>query len=401
MTKKVILSNFGTFGVTFINYDSRTLRKLLFTTLLSLGISHALFAQTDSLVKATKIKNPFIIEVEIENGGILATKEIKNTTFESAYYNGVNVRVGWKIQNSSDQYFKLYNNPVYGIGFYSSTFNTDIIGSPYAVYGFVQTPFGNIENPKWEFDYRIGLGISGNFNPYNEETNPLNVVIGAKNNVYLDLGIRAQYKISPRLRAGAGLAFHHFSNGAMRLPNKGVNLIPFTASITYQPQGGSILPDKSHIEPHPDNIYYHFNYGVGWKQVERDSHRRFFKSTVSAYASKYVSHKWRMGGGFDMFYSASGNNDDIAGDKSGKLSSKLSGGPSFYLAHILNKDLVLNGNVGYYLHKQEFNGEIQRIFLRAGARYYVYKNLNAGVSIKAHKGKADFIEWTVGYTINR
>ena len=358
-------------------------------------------AQMDSVFKATKIKNPFIIEVEVENGGILATKDIKNTTFESAYYNGVNIRLGWKIQKSDDQYFKLYNNPVYGIGYYSSTFNTAIIGSPYAVYGFVQTPFGNIENPRWEFDYRIGLGISGNFNPYNEETNPLNVVIGAKNNVFIDFGIRAQYKISPRLRTGLGFAYHHFSNGAMRLPNKGVNLIPITASLTFQPKGGSILPDRSHIEPYPDNILYHFNYGVGWKQVERDSKRRFFKSTLSAYASKHISHKWRMGGGFDLFYSASGNNDDIAGDEKGKLSSKLSGGPSFYLAHVLNRDLVLNGNVGYYLHKQEFNGEIRRIFLRAGARYYVYKNLNAGVSIKAHKGKADFIEWTVGYTINR
>jgi hypothetical protein len=53
------------------------------------------------------------------------------------------------------------------------------------------------------------------------------------------------------------------------------------------------------------------------------------------------------------------------------------------------------------LHNQRFNGEIKRIFLRAGARYYVYKNINAGVSIKAHMGKADFIEWTVGYTFNR
>jgi len=39
--------------------------------------------------------------------------------------------------------------------------------------------------------------------------------------------------------------------------------------------------------------------------------------------------------------------------------------------------------------------------LRAGARYYVYKNLNAGVSIKAHMGKADYIEWSLGYTLNR
>ncbi|QBQ41052.1 deacylase [Sphingobacterium psychroaquaticum] len=384
-----------------MEYYIFTSKKLLFSICTTFIFLQQATAQVDSTIRNTPVRNPLIIEIEVENGGILASKEVKNTTFQSAYYNGVNLKVGWKIQKSDDQYFKLYNNPIYGIGFYSSTFNTEILGSPYAIYGFVQTPFGNLHNKKWEFDYRIGLGISGNFRPYDEETNPLNLVIGAKNNVYIDLGIRAQYKLTPEWRTGVGLAFHHFSNGALKLPNKGVNLFPLTASLTYQPGGGSVLPDKHDIKAYTDKLYIHLNYGVGWKQIERDRDRRFFKSTFSTYVSKHVSHKWRMGGGFDVFYSASGNNDDIAGDEKGKLSAKLSGGPSFYLVHVLNNDLVLNGNVGYYVHKQEFNGEIQRIFLRAGARYYVYKNLNAGVSIKAHKGKADFIEWTVGYTLNR
>ncbi|MFD1770613.1 acyloxyacyl hydrolase [Sphingobacterium suaedae] len=384
-----------------MHYSIATLKKNTFIFLLILlGFYHAQ-AQIDSSAQPVKIKNPLVIELEVENGGILASKQIKQTTFQSAYYNGVNLKVGWRIQKSDDQYFTLYNNPVYGVGFYSSTFNTDIIGSPYAMYGFVQSPFGNLNNRRWGFDYRIGLGISGNFNPYNEETNPLNLVIGAKNNVFIDFGIRTQYKFNVHWRAGLGLAFHHFSNGALKLPNKGVNLIPVTASITYQPNGQTVLPDRSVIKPYNDNILYHINYGIGWKQLERDRDRRFLKTTISAYASKHVSHKWRVGGGFDLFYSSSGNNDEIAGEDSGKLSAKLSGGPSFYLVHVLNQDLVLNGNIGYYLHKQYFNGEIERIFLRAGARYYVYKDFNAGISIKAHKGKADFIEWTVGYTFNR
>lgn len=375
--------------------------KVFFTSVLTIATLH-LCAQKDSISSFEQsIKNPLIIELEIENGGILAAKDIRRTTFESAYYNGINLKIGWKIQKSDDQYFTLYNNPTYGVGFYSSTFNTDIIGSPYAIYGFVQSPFGNLTNRRWGFDYRIGLGISGNFTPYDPENNPLNVVIGAKNNVFIDLGIRSQYKINPNWRIGLGLAYHHFSNGALRLPNKGVNLVPLTASITYQPNGHSVLLDKSDIAPYSDKILYHINYGAGWKQLDKDKDERFLKTTLSLYASKHVSHKWRMGGGLDLFYSASGNYDEIAGEDSGKLSAKLSGGPSFYLVHVLNRNLVLNGNVGYYIHKRYFNGEINRIFLRAGARYYVYKDFNAGISIKAHKGKADFIEWTVGYTFNR
>ncbi|WP_312698366.1 acyloxyacyl hydrolase [Sphingobacterium mizutaii] len=354
-----------------------------------------------SQIKEEIKKSPLILELETENGGILAQKGLKSSTYEGAYYNGLNFKIGWKQRAKKDQYYQIYNYPIYGIGLYSSTFNTDILGSPFAIYGFVQTPIAPKEDSRWSYDYRIGLGLSGNFKPYNENENPLNLVIGSKNNVFIDLGIRTQYRINPHWKAGVGLAFHHFSNGALRLPNKGVNLVPLTVSVNYQINPDIKINRDSVLKPYSKKILYHINYGVGFKQLKDESDERFFKSTLSAYASRHVSYKWRLGGGFDLFYSSSGNDAEIAGDKSGKLSSKLSGGPSFYIAHILNERLVLNGNVGYYLHNQRFNGEIRRVFLRAGARYYVYKNINAGVSIKAHMGKADFIEWTVGYTFNR
>jgi len=360
-------------------------------------LSNAQFSGIKEEIK----KSPLILELEVENGGILTQKGLKSTTYEGAYYNGLNFKIGWKQRAKKDQYYQIYNYPIYGIGLYSSTFHTPILGSPFAIYGFVQTPIAPKETSKWSYDYRIGLGLSGNFEPYNEHENPLNLVIGSKNNVFIDLGLRAQYQISPQWKAGVGMAFHHFSNGALALPNKGVNLVPLTVSVNYQLNPDIKITRDSILKPYNKKILYHINYGVGLKQLRNDLDQRFFKTTLSAYASRHVSYKWRLGAGLDLFYSSSGNDREIAGDKSGELKSKLSGGPSFYVAHILNERLVLNGNVGYYLHNQSFNGEIKRFFLRAGARYYVYKNINTGVSIKAHMGKADFIEWTVGYTFNR
>ncbi|MCI0921307.1 acyloxyacyl hydrolase [Sphingobacterium rhinopitheci] len=355
------------------------------------------YAQTDSIPK----KNSLIIEGNFEYGGILAAGELRDKTFNGAYYSGFNIRVGWRITASSDVHFKLYNNPTYGIGLYSSTFHTDIVGRPNAIYGFVQTPFGNINNKKWAFDYRIGLGLSGNFKPFNQANNPLNLALGTKNNVFIDFGLRSQYKINNHFRAGLGISYHHFSNGALRLPNKGINIVPVSVSLTYQPDGKKITKDTSYTEPVSKNMLYHINVGAGLKQIARESDKRYFKSTLSFYASKHITYKWRVGGGVDLFYSASGNNEEIAEDETGKLGAKISGGPSLYIVHVLNNRLVLNGNVGYYIHNQEFNGESQKIFLRAGFRYYVYKNINAGVSIKAHQGNADFIEWTLGYTFKR
>ncbi len=355
---------------------------------------------TDS-VSVRKVRNPIVIEIEAENGGILAEKDIKNTTFEDAYYSGFNLRVGWQTQKSKDIYHQLYNYPIYGIGAYTSTFKTNVLGSPYAIYGFILVPIHPKENRRWSYEYRIALGLSGNFKPYDEEKNPLNLVIGSKNNVFIDLGFRAKYKLHEKFDVGIGAAFHHFSNGALRLPNKGVNLLPITASLSYTPNPKNVDFSRVEVPPFESSFLYHINIAGGIKQVDKESDKRYYKSTLGAYMSRHVSYKWRIGAGFDLFYSASGNAVEIAGDEKGKLGSVLSGGPAFYLAHVLNERLVLNGNVGYYLHRNAFNGEIKKVYLRAGARYYVYRNLNMGVSIKAHMGKADYIEWTTGYTFGR
>lgn len=358
-------------------------------------------AQRDSIT-LKKEKNPVMYEVELENGGILKQSALRDNTYKNAYYQGANIRVGWKQYSSDDKYNALYNNPIYGVGIYSGTFDNDIIGNPFAVYGFVQVPLfeENLSN-RWSFDYRIGLGLSGNFKPYDKIANPLNLAIGSSNNVFIDFGLRAQYRLHDKWKLGVGVSFHHFSNGAISLPNRGINLVPVTVSISYQPKMLSALPRVRTEEQLDGKWTYDLNLGVGVKQLDVDKGQRFIKTTLGLYASRHVHTKWRLGAGLDLFYSDSGNDREIAGKAAESLSALFSGGPSFYMVHVLNEQLELTGNIGYYLHRQYFNGEVNNIFLRAGARYYVYKNFNAGVSIKAHMGKADFVEWSLGYTLNK
>ncbi|MCD8539908.1 MAG: hypothetical protein LRY55_09170 [Leadbetterella sp.] len=96
-------------------------------------------AQSAFTVKETQ-KKAVTFEIETENGGMLTQKSVKETTYKGAYYNGINARIGWRATGKKDPYHQVYNYPVYGVGYYSSTFNSDIIGNPYAIYGFVQTP---------------------------------------------------------------------------------------------------------------------------------------------------------------------------------------------------------------------------------------------------------------------
>ncbi len=357
-------------------------------------------ASSDTIPSSRK-RQQMVLQLEMENGGMLPSNEVIKNDFNDIYYNGANLRIGWQTERGMDPYHQLYNYPIYGIGFYASTFHKKEIGTPYAVYGFVAIPVKPESLKKWDFNYRISLGVADNFEPYHKENNPMNILLGTHHNVYIDLGIQANYTLNRHLKLGAGFAFHHFSNGSIRQPNKGINLVPLTMALTYRPSLKT--PDLS---PDPAAIFhngsqYHIHYAAGIKQFNPDDSKRYLKSTLGMYWSLASGAKWRLGAGADLFYSDSGRDPTIAGNAAGTLGALFSGGPAFYIDHVLTRNLYINGNVGWYVHRNRFNGENNPVFLRIGVRHYVVSNVYAGVSIKAHMGKADFIEWTLGYTLGR
>ncbi len=349
----------------------------------------------DSILK--KKRANWLLQLEVENGGIILEKQTLRSDFEDAYYNGINLKVGWQTNGEKDFYHRLYNYPVYGLGIYTSTFHATEIGNPFALYGFVAVPIAPQRFRRWNFNYRISLGVASNFRPFDAEENPLNIMLGSRQNVFADLGAQVNYRLSRKWQVGAGIAFHHFSNGATRLPNMGINLLPLTLSLTYR-NNDRIQPALAHPPPVEKNNRLLVRYAAGIKQMSRDIDDRHFKSTIGVYWSVPAGHKWRLGAGGDLFYAHSGTQSDIAGENARQISAVFSGGPALYIDHVLTQKLYLNGNIGWYLNRNHFNGEIQPVFLRVGIHYKIYNNLFTGVSIKAHNAKADYIEWTTGYS---
>jgi len=349
------------------------------------------------------VNRRLVLQLDIENGGMIPNNKEVKESFGDVYYNGLNLRIGWQTSSTGDSYHQLYNYPIYGVGFYASTFRKAEIGTPMALYGFVAIPIRPQDAHRWNFNYRISLGLASNFEPYDEFNNPNNIMLGSHRTVFIDLGLQANYRVSKRFQLGAGLSFHHFSNGSIKQPNKGINLLPLSLTATYLPYGGTAVPDLSVQElPPPDERgQVHLHYAFGVKQFDPRNRKRYFKSTLGLYWSYAVGYKWRLGFGADLFYSDSGRKVEIAGDAVDKFASLFSGGPAFYIDHVLTSRLYLSGNVGVYMHRNAFNGETKPMFLRIGTRYKVWQNAYAGVSIKAHAGKADFVEWTMGYTFQR
>jgi hypothetical protein len=355
--------------------------------------------QTDTLSSPSIEKSrKIIIQVEHESGGMIPNNSDIKALSKNIYYNGQNIKIGWQ-QTDSSRYSSIYNHPIYGVGLYGSTFGMKEFGNPIALYGFVAIPIKPNFHSRWNFNYRISLGLSSNFRPYSETDNPVNILIGSRQNVYIDLGFQVNYRLSSRFQIGSGFAFHHFSNGATRLPNKGINLIPLTAALTYTPNGHKTDYHRAYIPPHQKDYQIHFNYAWGMKQLNMTDRKLYTKSTLGMYVSQSRGYKWRLGAGFDVFYSESGKYKYIAEEKSGQIGSLFSTAATVHADHVLQERLAIYMSAGWYLKRNEFNGEISPYYLRIGTKYQVWRDIFMGVSIKAHAGKADFVEWTTGYSL--
>jgi hypothetical protein len=66
---------------------------------------------------------------------------------------------------------------------------------------------------------------------------------------------------------------------------------------------------------------------------------------------------------------------------------------------VLNRHIYIPVALGVYLHRNTSNDETNGFYERIGMRYRFSNNMFAGLTIKAHKGAADFFEWTQGYTL--
>jgi hypothetical protein len=131
------------------------------------------------------------------------------------------------------------------------------------------------------------------------------------------------------------------------------------------------------------------NYQIGGGQ--------YLKWALAVNLMRQHNYKYRYGLGLEMFYSGA------AAIRHPLENITFEDRTSFALAAswewVLTKSLYVPIALGAYLHRNYLNDEIKWYYNRIGIRYRLNNHLFGGVTIKAHGFKADFFEWTVGYTL--
>ncbi len=295
---------------------------------------------------------------------------------------------------------QLHNYPKFGMGIRYYKFSYNVLQSSAAAYGFINAPIYRGE--RFSFNYQAGLGLAYFSNPFDSVTNPNNDFIGSYINCYIDLELNLDYKLTNNLDLFAAAQFTHSSNGALQRPNLGMNNFSQEIGLRY-------YFDKN---PRPEFIhktYEAFTPKDFWYVCVSPSLReayddnRYFVLNLEASFERQFSPLFTWGAGLDLSYNSSTPAYYEDGVSQGTSYKQIM---QWYPAAFGSFE-VLYGRVGIHVGLALYLRPIPDwdyhtpYYERAGFRVYLTENHSqfAGVSVRAHGGSVDFIEWTYGIKI--
>ncbi len=292
---------------------------------------------------------------------------------------------------------QLYRYPVYGVGFYRSNLgNNDVYGYANALYSFVKAPFIGNSN-KTSLSWQISFGASYLTNYFDIENNPQNLAIGSNLNIFIDLSLQSEITLSKHLSLTNGIRFTHFSNGKIKSPNKGLNLISGSIGLIYQLKD---KPERIQLElPQiKTKNEYTILYAVGIKTKSRYEAGYYYASSLILDYNRNYSLKGRWVLGTDIFFDGTNRQYSDNLEKADIINSDL-----YQVGLHIGHDLVMGRlalvvNIGGYIYAPV--EVLAPFYTRIGLRYRIKDKFITNFTLKSHYAKASYFEWGIGYVLN-
>ena len=374
------------------------------------------FAQSDTIRNPENVsRRLWALQAVYQNGYVFATnpflKGINAEAEKIKAFQAFSVKLSFQT-TGKNCWEQLYNFPQYGVGLYVADFyNPEEIGVPIAVYGFFNAPFKRWD--KLTFNYEIGFGATFNWRAYNPVTNQYNVAIGAGTSFLIDAGLNLEYSLTKKLELAAGFSLTHFSNGALRKPNFGINTFAPKVSLKYNFFDKPVFARQPIQKYIPENEWLISAYGgiknvifdsVSLPVLEKYEGLYFPVFGISSTFNRQLSHKSKIGFGATLSYNGAVNAQAAVEDNElealdGKFSDKilLSIYPSYEL--VINKaSLIIQP--AFYIYRKKLTNQSPVFHQRIGLKYHITDHVFIGITLVDYKFHvSDFIEWNIGYRI--
>ena len=134
--------------------------------------------------------------------------------------------------------------------------------------------------------FLLGCGIEYNTKTYDKDDNYSFSAIGSHFNALIRLGFYNDFKISNRFKLNTGFFINHFSNGIIKSPNLGLNVLTLNAGLKYQ------LSEKKHSQKKiRENIKSGSWQFVGTGSIKQIRHDQQKSAAFLLSAEKFIKTK--------------------------------------------------------------------------------------------------------------
>ncbi len=255
-----------------------------------------------------------------------------------------------------------------------------------------------VASGRQRLSYRLGTGLSHSTQPFHLRDNPTNTALGSRVAAAMLASVHYRYQWHPRWATRLGLAFSHYSNGAMRQPNAGINLVTAQVGLSYQP--GAARPAQPRLESAP--------FVRGWegqlflaggvRENNPVGGPRRPLGGGQLYLNRRMGRLSTLQIGVEGLYSAALR---VQIDNTEGLADRAPWRAGLTLGHELHLGrLGVIAQAGHYLYNPVPEVFVNTYF-RLGLRYHVGPRWTGGVAVRAHLARAELIEWSVGYRFGR
>lgn len=299
----------------------------------------------------------------------------------------------------------MYNYPFIGLAYwYSDLGGARPLGDAHALFPFISFPL--MRSSDFNLYFRLGAGIGYLTKKYHRYDNYENLAIGSNINGAINLLVEARWRLGKRFMAAGGVSLVHFSNGAIKQPNYGLNMPGVNLALAYRlSRENPYLRQKlmPRLEPFEFDgkkfLQVDVNLAVGIKdyQATLGNGASYGVVTLHSHLLWPVKFKSRMGFGIDLSYD--GSDEKLLGLKGIAPESKIdlvrTGINGAYELYFSRMAIMLN--LGVYLTGLDKSDGY--IYEKVALRFGITDQMFASIMLRAHYARADFVSLGLGYRI--
>ena len=308
--------------------------------------------------------------------------------------------------DGSKNWHRKHNFPRLGIStLYYDLGEKDLLGHAWGLWPHVGLPLWRKNN--FDFFINFGFGLGRINRVFNRINNPENNAIGSHWNYLVNFNYKATWQISKQTAFMAGFHLTHFSNGAFRLPNLGVNLLAVQTGIRYIPKPKSEDPKNNFHSTYPtlkNKWGINFYSAMGYREFITAGGPRYpiYQVSIAATYRLNIAHKFIAGFDYEYNRGVFAFGKHIEYFSNNRRGTWLSSRIMFFIA-----DEIMFGNwgilfqFGTYLNSNALLLP-SSVYFKLGSRYYLppvgksKSRFFAAFYLKAHGASAEYTSLGIG-----